>query len=155
MQMTHTVRRRVCCGNVEGALGSVLAHGTFCGIARLFRSESRLVASRILTTWDRFWRTAPRSAHPGGRLCAGSPRSSAPCGHAPRSLHAPSHSITGLPTASAFPSPTRSGCGACLPTNLASLSESCSASVPAALPPLRPTHNTSLIDRPGSSPSTV
>ena len=38
-----------------------------------------------------------------------SPNSTAPCGHAPRSLHAPTRSAPGLPRASACPFPGRCG----------------------------------------------
>jgi hypothetical protein len=71
-----------------------------------------------------------RVGHPTGRPSAGSPRLNARCAHAPRSLRVPTRSIAGLPRASAFPFPTRSGSAACPRTLLSWPSESCSAFVP-------------------------
>jgi hypothetical protein len=82
-------------------------------------------------------------------LSAGSLRSSAPCAHAPRSPRVPVRSAIGSPRAKCVPVFEGDAAAACFRTPLASLSESCPLSVPAALPPLRLAGSANSIDRPG------
>jgi hypothetical protein len=79
----------------------------------------------------------------GDHLFCDSLRSSARSAHAPRSLHAPVHSITGLPTGNASPFPGRSE-SAAFPRRLLSLpSALSSASVPQPLLRLHSERSTS------------
>ena len=75
-------------------------------------------ASPDTATGDQSWLTEPTSGHRFDHPSFRSPRSKVRCGRAPRSLHAPGHSATGSPTASASRSPTRSGCAAACRTLL-------------------------------------